>query len=460
MTNTKKNKQNGHIIELFEIVKEFSGKIVLDNIDLNIKKGEFVTLLGPSGSGKTTILRLIGGFEWATRGEIKFNGIDIKDLSPHKRKLSTIFQDYALFPHLNVEGNIKYGLKIKKVQKENINEKHIKTLSNKIKKWDKKAKAKMIQLDKNQVQYEEELKKYKPKTFQYKKRQSWLDDSDFKYSYWETYVQQRVQNYENRWFKRKMTKQEMDQKINQIIELVGLKDNETKNINQLSGGMKQRVALARSLVIQPEILLLDEPLSALDAKIRQKMQVLLRNIQQQLGLTFVFVTHDQDEALELSDRIAVMRGGKIEQYDTPKNIYDFPVNKWVASFIGDSNIFNSRYLGDNKVSLLGMEFKTIHSDEEFEKNKEVDALIRPEDIDIMLDSPSKKEKIKGYVTDISYRGSYYYLKVETETLNTFYVETIKKFNINDKVYLSWTIDSIHLMNKDLKWDYTTNVFKN
>ncbi|QGZ97650.1 ATP-binding cassette domain-containing protein [Mycoplasma sp. NEAQ87857] len=458
MTNEKK-KQKLPIIELTEVVKEFSDKTVLHSIDLEIKRGEFVTLLGPSGSGKTTILRLLGGFEWATRGEIKFNGIDIKDLPAHKRNVSTIFQDYALFPHLNVEGNIAYGLKLKRINKEEINQKHIALLEQKKKLWQNKATLKMNELDKIQEQYELELEKYKEGTYQYRKRQDWLDDSDFKYSYWENYVSQKTEAFENKYFKRKMTKQEMQDKIQKMIKLVGLEGNETKAISQLSGGMKQRVALARSLVIEPEILLLDEPLSALDAKIRQKMQVLLREIQQELGLTFIFVTHDQDEALELSDRVAVMRGGVIEQYDTPKNIYDFPVNIWVAKFIGDSNIFDAKIMKNGNVKMLDKEFKTIHEYEQF-KNSNVDALIRPEDIDIVLTTKNTKDKIKGKIKDISYRGSYYYLSVETDEEEIIYVETSKKFEIGDKVYLSWTIDSIHLMDKDPKWDYSNHDFQN
>ncbi|WP_406613598.1 ABC transporter ATP-binding protein [Mycoplasma corogypsi] len=456
----KKKKSGQPIIELKEVVKEFDGKTVLHSVDLSIQRGEFVTLLGPSGSGKTTILRLLGGFEWATRGELNFNGYDIKDLPAYKRNVSTIFQDYALFPNLNVYGNIAFGLKLKRVNKEHVNERHITLLETKKEAWIKKAKAKMAQLDKIQETYEKELETLKPGTYQYKKRQNWLDDSDFKYSYWENYVNQKVEAFENRYFKRKMTKSEIDTKITNIIKLVGLEGNENKAIHQLSGGMKQRVALARSLVIEPEILLLDEPLSALDAKIRQKMQVLLRQVQQELGLTFIFVTHDQDEALELSDRIAVMRGGIIEQYDTPRNIYDYPVNIWVAKFIGDSNIYNAKILKNGNVRLLGKEFKTVHEFEEFEDGNEVDALIRPEDIDIVAEPKSVKGKIKGYVREISYRGSYNYLTVETEDEDIVYVETEKHFEIDEKVYLSWTIDSIHLMKKDPKWDYSNDAFQN
>lgn len=456
-------KQNQHIIELKNVVKEFDGKTVLDNVNLKINKGEFVTLLGPSGSGKTTILRLLAGFEWVTRGEIKFNGLDIKDLPSHKRDLSTIFQDYALFPHLNVEGNIRYGLKLKRKPKEQINDKYEQILKEKKIIWDAKAKNKIAKLDKLQKEYEAEMSKLKPNTFAYNKRQKWLDDSDFHYSYWENYVQQQTEQFENRYLTRKLTSEEIDEEVKNITRLVGLEGNENKSISELSGGMRQRVALARSLVIEPEILLLDEPLSALDAKIRQRMQVLLRSIQKKLNLTFIFVTHDQAEALELSDRVAVVRDGKIEQYDTPRNIYDYPINKWVATFIGDSNIYNGTFNADGTVSVLNTTFKTVHEETEFQPNQEVDVLIRPEDIDIYEYNSlvTKENKLEGVIIDSAYRGSYYYLKIKLlETQKIIYVETAKKFNINDKVLLNWTIDSIHLMAKDSKWDYSSDEFKN
>ncbi|MEA4206085.1 MULTISPECIES: ABC transporter ATP-binding protein [unclassified Mycoplasma] len=456
----KRKKDKQPIIELIDVVKEFQNKTVLHSINLQIQPGEFVTLLGPSGSGKTTILRLIGGFEWTTRGEIKFNGLDIKDLEPHKRNVSTIFQDYALFPHLNVYGNIAYGLKLKRIPKEVIDQKKVKLLEELTKKWDALSHKKMEQLDKLQEKYEEQLENLKEGTYQYKKIQKWLDNSDFVYSYWESYTALKVEAFQNLHFKRRMTRQEMDEKINKIIDLVGLTGNADKAISELSGGMKQRVALARSLVIEPEILLLDEPLSALDAKIRQKMQVLLRSIQQELGLTFIFVTHDQDEALELSDRVAVMRDGVIEQYDTPKNIYDYPVNIWVAKFIGDSNIFDAKFTKQGKIKILNKEFKTIHEADEFEPGEVLDALIRPEDIDIYSEPSKTSNKLSGHISDISYRGSYYYIKVEIDEQTVIYVETSKKFELGEKVYLSWTIDSIHLMRKDAKWDYSNNEFQN
>ncbi|MCS4536847.1 ABC transporter ATP-binding protein [Mycoplasma sp. CSL7475-4] len=457
----EKNQNIRNVIELKEVVKEFDDKVVLEKINLDIKKGEFVTLLGPSGSGKTTILRLIAGFERATRGEIKFNGRDIKDLPAHKRDLSTIFQDYALFPHLNVEGNIKYGLTLKRVPKETINPKHLELLRVKKQQWEKKAALEMAKLDKLQAQYESEMDKFKPNSLQFKRRQKWLDKSDFNYSYWENYVEMKVEAFEKQYLTRKISKEEMKEEIAQIVQLVGLNGSENKAISELSGGMKQRVALARSLVIEPSILLLDEPLSALDAKIREKMQKLLRSIQQRLGITFIFVTHDQDEALELSDRIAIMRDGVIEQYDTPKQIYDYPVNKWVANFVGSSNIYNGVFRSGASVDFMGRNFQTIHKQDEFKIGQDVDVLIRPEDVDIVsLDELNGKDVILGTIIDSTYRGSYFYLKVKFANGFHIYVETAKKFNLNETVAISWTVDSIHLMAKDEKWDYQSDEFKN
>ncbi|MXR08422.1 ABC transporter ATP-binding protein [Mycoplasma hyorhinis] len=440
MTNFKKDEI---LISLVDVEKEFDGKKILNQINLDIKKGEFVTLLGPSGSGKTTILRLIGGFEWTTRGEIKFNGVDIKDVPPHKRDTATIFQDYALFPHLSVKGNIKFGLKLKRypLNKEEIKPATLLRLEENKKQWALKAKQKMNELNKIQIEYEKHIEDPSVDAKTKKKYQNWLDDSDFKYSYWENFVSSKVEAFEKKYLTRKITKEEMEKEIAEIIELVGLKGNENKSIFELSGGMKQRVALARSLVIEPEIVLLDEPLSALDAKIRQKMQVFLKDIQQKLGLTFVFVTHDQDEALELSDRIAVIRNGKIEQYDKAKNIYDYPVNKWVANFIGDSNFFHAKFLGNNKVLLLDKEIKTIHSD--FKTNQIVDALIRPEDIDIDLNFGF----FKGIVVKNSYKGSYYFVDVKVNE-KIIFVETNDNYDVGQEVFLKWDLDAIHLMTKE------------
>ncbi|MDJ1647973.1 ABC transporter ATP-binding protein [Mycoplasma phocimorsus] len=437
-------KKNKSIIELVDVVKEFENKKVLKSINLDIKKGDFVTLLGPSGSGKTTILRLIAGFEWATRGEILFNNKDIKDLEPHKRDLSTIFQDYALFPHLNVESNIMYGLHLKRIFKENISQNVKDKLEYNKKQWTKKATLKMKELDLLIEKLETAQSFVEEGSPKYHRLQNKLDDIDFKYSYWETYVDLKTKNFENIHLKRKLTKEEIKEKITKMINLVGLQGNEKAFISELSGGMRQRVALARSLVIEPSILLLDEPLSALDAKIRVKMQVLLKNIQKELKLTFIFITHDQDEALELSDKVAIIRDGRIEQYDSPKNIYDYPINKWVAEFIGDSNIMNGRFLGNKLVEINKHQFKTIHN--EFKENEEVDVLIRPEDIDIH----EHRGKLKGKVIKNIYRGSYYFTTVEISKDFIMYVETTKHYEVGTIIFLDWTLDSIHLMKKEKK----------
>ncbi|WGI36994.1 ABC transporter ATP-binding protein [Mesomycoplasma lagogenitalium] len=432
------------LIELVDVDKEFGTKKVLNNVNLKIKKGDFVTLLGPSGSGKTTILRLIGGFEWTTRGEIKFNGLDIKDLPANKRDVSTIFQDYALFSHLTVSGNIKYGLRLKRYPKNDIKETVLKKLELNVEKWTQKAKEKMELLDKQQEEYTEKLNEQQLSKIKRAKIQKWLDDSDFKYSYWENYVNSKIEHFEKIHLTRKITKKEMEEEVQNIIKIVGLEGNENKNINELSGGMKQRVALARSLVIEPEILLLDEPLSALDAKIRQRMQQLLRSVQKKLGITFVFVTHDQDEALELSDKIAVIRDGEVEQYDSPKFIYDYPVNKWVANFIGDANFFDAEFVQPGRVKILNHMIETIHT--EFEENEKLDGLVRPEDIIL---SRNAKSHYHGKVIKSVYKGSYYFIDVKVGE-KIILAETTENFELGEEVYIHWTKSSLHLMKKDRK----------
>lgn len=433
------------IIELKNVTKEFDHKVILDNIDLSIYEGEFVTLLGPSGSGKTTILRLLGGFDWATRGEIKFNGLDIKDLPAHLRETSTIFQDYALFPHLSVENNIKYGLRIKRYAKpkEDLKENINKLLKLKIKKWKKKSSFEMSKLDKIQSEYMKTLEKKKLPEKQKEKIQTWLDDSDFKYSYWETYVDQETNKFNKKYFQRKITKDELDSKMFEALKLVELDGHEKKSIDKLSGGQRQRVALARAIAVEPKILLLDEPLSSLDAKIREKMQVLLSNLQRKLNITFIFVTHDREEALQLSDRIAVIRNGKIEQFDTPKEIYDYPRNKWVAQFIGDYNIFDGKVVDDSTVVFLGKENKFWKQKYSFETGDLVDVLIRPEDITIKKNNGF----IAGNVISSTYKGSYYITIVKTKKCN-FIVESTNDYKDGEKVYLDWTITSMHLMFKE------------
>ncbi|MBR2055705.1 MAG: ABC transporter ATP-binding protein [Mycoplasmataceae bacterium] len=432
------------IIELKNVVKKYDDKTILKNINLKIRKNDFVTLLGPSGSGKTTILRLIGGFEWATRGEILFNGLDIKDLPPHMRDVSTIFQDYALFPHLNVENNIKYGLKLKRIflPKESIKPSVFEKQKQLQKKWQKDAVAAMKKLDKIQLEYEKDLKKKKLPKKKLQKIQKWLDDSDFKYASWEVWPLLMNEKFEKKYLTRRITNEEMDKIVSEVIKLVGLEGHEKKSIDKLSGGQKQRVALARSIVIEPSLLLLDEPLSALDAKIREQMQHFLLDIQKKIGITFIFVTHDREEALRLSDVIAVMRDGRIEQYGSPKEIYDYPINKWVANFIGDSNIFEGKIINDSKMILLDKKLK-YWSKYKFDPNKIVDVLIRPEDIQIKRSDGI----IRGKVISIVYKGSYYMIEVKYKD-HIILIESSNEFEVGETIYLDWNITSMHLMEQE------------
>ncbi|MFA6662675.1 MAG: ABC transporter ATP-binding protein, partial [Bacilli bacterium] len=294
---------NNTIIELQNVSKEFDGVSVIENLNLKIKKGEFVTLLGPSGCGKTTTLRMIAGFDSVTSGEILLNGKDISSIPPHKRPINTVFQRYALFPNLDVYGNIAYGLKLKKI-KMGTNKKGI-------------------------------------------------------------------DEY------RKLTKLEIDQKIKDALIIVDLEGFEERNVNTLSGGQQQRIAIARAIVNEPEILLLDEPLGALDLKMRKEMQLELKEMHKKLGITFIYVTHDQEEALTMSDTIVVINDGLIQQEGTPESIYNEPKNAFVADFIGSSNIYNGTIIDDNHVLFIGAKFECV---DKFPTNSKVDVVLRPEDL--------------------------------------------------------------------------------
>ena len=445
MKNTQiKMMRNKPIIELVDLVKDYADKNVLKELNLSINKGEFITLLGPSGSGKTTALRLIGGFEWPTRGEIKIHGLDVKDLPAHKRPTKTIFQDYALFPHLTVEGNIKYGLKLIRIPKENPSQSKKQKLKEQKIFWNIKATKKMSELDVKQAKYEMTMSEKKVNSPQYKKAQKWLDSSDFTYSYWENYESMKENNFRDRHLRRPLTKEEIRKRVLNIIKMIGLDGNEKKNINQLSGGMKQRVALARSLVLEPEIVLLDEPLSALDLKVRQKMQRELKAIQKKLGMTFIFVTHDQEEAMTISDRVAVMKDGVIEQIGTPQEVYDTPVNKWVASFIGESNIFKGQVTSKNKVTILGKTIKTNSGD--FKPKSKVDVIIRPEDISFV-----NKGYFKGKITNAIYQGTMWEYKIKTPKF-VFSSRSTKKRSVGEMVQISFDKVDVHLMKTGVKND--------
>ena len=306
-----------NLIEFSNIVQEFDNNIVLKGVNLQIEENEFVTLLGPSGCGKTTLLRILGGFLAPTQGKVIFDGKDITDVPAYKREINTVFQKYALFPHLNVYDNIAFGLKINKEPKDII-----------------------------------------------------------------------------------------AQKVNRMLKLVGLEEYGKRAVTEMSGGQQQRVAIARALVNEPKVLLLDEPLGALDLKLRKEMQKELKKIQQEVGITFIFVTHDQEEALTMSDTIVVMNQGYIQQIGTPEDIYNEPQNAFVADFIGDSNIIAATMLEDKVVRMLGAVWKCV--DVGFGHNRPVDAVIRPEDIDLVKPGEGV---IDGIVTNLIFKGVHYEMEV-------------------------------------------------
>ena len=338
------------LIDLVNISKSFDGTMVLDDLNLSVKENSFVTLLGPSGCGKTTTLRILGGFEHADSGKVIFDGQDISSLPPNKRQLNTVFQKYALFPHLNVAENIGFGLNLKKVDKDVI-----------------------------------------------------------------------------------------AQKVTKMLKMVGLEGFEKRDVTLLSGGQQQRVAIARALVNEPKILLLDEPLGALDAKIRKQMQIELKKIQQEVGITFIYVTHDQEEALSMSDTVVVMNNGEIQQIGSPTDIYNEPENRFVAGFIGESNIIEGIMIRDYLVQFDGFEFECV--DKGFEDNEEIEVVLRPEDLDIVEPSQAK---INGVVRNVTFKGVHYEILVETE-LRTYKVQTTDYAEVGRQVGLKFGPEDIHVM---------------
>ena len=332
--------ENKILIQFRNIVKEFDGQVVLKSVNLDIYENEFVSLLGPSGCGKTTLLRILGGFLEASEGSIIFDGEDIGNKPPYKRELNTVFQKYALFPHMTVAENIAFGLKIKK-----------------------------------------------------------------------------------------MSKDVIEQKVMKMLKLIGLEGYEDKNVTLLSGGQQQRVAIARALVNEPKVLLLDEPLGALDLKMRKEMQYELKRIQKEVGITFIYVTHDQEEALTMSDKIVVMNKGEIYQVGTPVEIYNEPENRYVANFVGESNIVNATMLEDYKVKFDDTVFECV--DHGFKENESVEVVIRPEDIDIVK---PEEGKMTGVVENVFFKGVYYDVTVETVpgTRVTVNMHVIKEHDVTSE----------------------------
>jgi len=341
-----------YVIELKNVTKSFGDNVILENFNILVKKDEFLTILGPSGCGKTTILRLIGGFEEPDSGKILFNGEDITNKEPYERKINTVFQKYALFPHMNVFNNIAFGLNIKKMDKKVIKE-----------------------------------------------------------------------------------------KVREVLKLVNLEGFENREIESLSGGQQQRIAIARALVNEPDVLLLDEPLGALDLKLRQNMQIELKRIQKSVGITFVYVTHDQEEALSMSDTIVVLNNGEIQQMDNPTNIYNEPKNAFVADFIGESNIIKAVMICDYKVKFLDHEFKCVDSG--FNKNENVEVVIRPEDV-YLVDEDDERTQIRGKVTSLVFKGVHYEMTVDVEGFSML-VQSTEKREVGENTGIIIKPDLIHVM---------------
>ena len=340
------------IVELKNVTKSFDGEMVLDHINLDIYDNEFLTLLGPSGCGKTTTLRIIGGFESADEGEVIFMGENIAAVPPYKRNVNTVFQRYALFPHLNVFENVAFSLREKRVPKA-----------------------------------------------------------------------------------------EIEQRVNEMLKLVALHGFEKRSVTSLSGGQQQRVAIARALVNRPKVLLLDEPLAALDLKLRKDMQQELKSIQKATGITFIFVTHDQEEALSMSDTVVVMSNGRIQQIGTPIDIYNEPTNAFVADFIGESNIVDGVMLRDRKVSFSGHVFDCV--DEGFGVKEAVDVVVRPEDVDIV---PEHRGHLTGVVTSVTFMGVHYEVIVDIGGFK-WMIQTTDFVDVDERIGLFIEPDAIHIMKK-------------
>ena len=366
-----------NIIELKNVGKSFDDVVVVEDFNLEVKKGEFVTFLGPSGCGKTTTLRMIAGFEIPTEGQITLKGEDISKLPPYERPINTVFQRYALFPHLNIYDNIAFGLKLKT----------------------------------NEVTYKKDNGKIITR-------------------------------------KEKLSKKEIDKKVKRALEIVDLEGFEKRSVDTLSGGQQQRIAIARAIVNEPQILLLDEPLGALDLKMRKEMQIELKAMHERLGITFIYVTHDQEEALTMSDKIVVMSDGVIQQIGTPEEIYNEPKNAFVADFIGESNIFNGKVTDKLQVQFCDHTFTCV---DDFHIGTKVDVVVRPEDI---VMKPKGEGMMDVVVDSVVFKGVHYEITVLSGD-NEIVINSIYNAVVGDTISIDIDPDSIHLIENNL----TTNDFK-
>jgi len=409
-----------YIIELRNVTKVFDGTTVIDKMNLQIKKGEFVTILGPSGCGKSTTLRMIAGFETPTSGDILLNGHDITPVPPYKRPINTVFQHYALFPNLDVYDNVAFGLKNKKVPIPVKN----------------KDGSPVLKIDMAQVRYyKSQIKRIrKDKIMDEKAKEERLAFLDGRLKEAAT---KPVPFYKFR----HLTDKEIDDKVVKALSIVDLDELEDRDISTLSGGQQQRVAIARAIICEPEILLLDEPLGALDLKMRKDMQLELKDMHKRLGITFMYVTHDQEEALTMSDTIIVMNDGVIQQIGTPEKIYNEPANAFVADFIGSSNIFNGVMVGPKKVKFLGQVWDCL---DDYPLNERVDAVVRPEDIHYS-DVP-KDGYIAGRITQKVFKGIHYQYTIMVGH-NEVTAQSIKSFDEKNPIYIQIRPDGIHLMEK-------------
>ena len=414
------------IITLKNVTKVFDDTVVVDKINFYIRKGEFVTILGPSGCGKTTTLRMIAGFETPTSGDILLNDIDITSIPPYKRPVNTVFQRYALFPHLDVYENVAFGLKLKKIPVLNKDKSGKPILKiNKAKIKDLKAQVKRLEKDK--LISEEE--------------------KNSRITALNTRIEDLYSNPEQSYKYKKFSEKEIDEKVLKALTIVDLDELEDRDISTLSGGQQQRVAIARAICNEPEILLLDEPLGALDLKMRKDMQLELKEMHKKLGITFIYVTHDQEEALTMSDTIVVINDGEIQQVGTPKGIYDEPKNAFVADFIGESNIYTGTMYPNHKVRFLGKLFSCV---DDFPANQKVDVVVRPEDVNILSKG---RGTVDGIVTNKIFKGIHYEYTIMIGK-NELIAQSTKEISDKKEVSISIEPDNIQIMAKP----FTSNFY--